>query len=70
MGAGSGNNWGGSSGSIVITNYTDAPIDVTAVESAETEGTTRRAIEHTINPRDSYVLFTNKIEALSWERSK
>lgn len=63
MGAGSGN------GSIVITNYTDAPIDITSVQDNSVAQGDRKKI-HTVSPRDSYVIFTNKIEAISWERSK
>lgn len=56
-------------GSIVISNYTGKPIDITCVQDAAVaEGD--RKITHTIHPNDSYVLFTNRVEALSWEKQK
>lgn len=66
MGTGSESN---GHGSVVITNYTDQPIDIEAIQDNNFAQGDRK-IAHTISPRESYVIFTNKIEAFSWERSK
>lgn len=59
----------GSSNSIVISNHTDKPIDIICVQDAAiAEGD--RSKTYTIRPNDSYVLFTSRVDALSWEKSK
>lgn len=58
MGAGNGNK-----DCISITNHSAAPIIVTATDSEDKK-------QHTINPKDSYLFFVDRVEALSWERIK
>lgn len=63
MGAGGGTN------AISITNHSTDPITLTAVQdSSVAEGDRKKT--YTIQPKDSHLFFTNKIESISWERSK
>ena len=60
---------GAGSGSIVVTNYTDEPIDIISIQDNLVAEGDRRKV-HTVSPRESYVMFTSKIEAISWEKRK
>ena len=59
MGAGSGD---GARDCIVITNHTKKQININA-----TDGGVRKTFA--IDPKDSYIIFTDKAETVSWERS-
>ena len=58
-----------SSNSITITNHTNKTIEITTIQDAlVAEGDRKK--KYTIDPKDTYVIFTDRVEALSWEKSK
>jgi hypothetical protein len=57
------------SNGIAISNYTDKPIVLRAMKTSPLNENDRYKYI-TINPRDSYVLFTDSFEAFSWEKPK
>lgn len=59
-----------STGSIVVSNYTDTPIEVTAVKDDNPIVVDQERIIYTINPKDSCVFFLSRVDALSWEKKK
>jgi len=67
MGAGSGNNE--LHDSIVITNHTHRAIDIVSIGDSSVADNDRKKT-YTIGPKDSYVIFTSRVEALSWEKQK
>lgn len=73
MGSDAGNNGNNDlpprKGSIAVSNYTDKKITISAVVDAEkADGERKKTV--TIDPRDSYLFFTDRFEAISWEKSK
>lgn len=56
-------------GSIVITNHTDKPIDISFIQDSSIADGERKKT-HTVIPKESYIFFTNVVEAISWEKSK
>lgn len=69
MGVGSGTGGITQSKAISITNHTGDPIELTTVsDNADSEG--NRKVTRTIGAKDTYVLFTDKVEAFAWSRAK
>ena len=58
-----------SSDSITITNNTKVAIDIVILQDSSV-ATTDRIKKHTIIPNEYFVVFTNKIQTLSWEKPK
>lgn len=57
------------SNSIVITNFTDAAIDVVSVQDNPTSEEDRNKV-HTVLPKNSVVLFLSHIESITWSKKK
>lgn len=68
MGAGSGN--GGFAGSVSITNHTGDAIEIRTVQDKSLPVTDSRDKRYTIPPKESFVFFTDRVESLSWEKTK
>lgn len=54
--------------SITVTNHTKKPIQFVTVQDSSVASGDRKKI-HTIDPNDSLVLFTDRVEALQWEKN-
>lgn len=57
------------SGSIVVSNYTNHPIDIVSIQDAAVADGERKKV-HTVSPRDSYVIFLDRVENIYWEKQK
>lgn len=56
-------------GSIAISNYTDDKITISVVQASDkADGERTKTV--TIDPRDSYLFFMDRFEAISWVKSK
>lgn len=59
------------SGSIVVSNYTDSPIEVSTIpDKAAEDSKSSDIFVHTIRPKDSYVFFLSRVDSLHWEKKK
>jgi len=56
-------------GSIVITNHTNKTIDIATIQDSSVADGDRKKV-HTIHPKDTYVIFTDRVEALNWTKAK
>ena len=56
-------------GCITITNHTDVVIDIVSIQDNSVATGDRRKV-HSIEPKNSCVLFTDRVEALSWDKPK
>lgn len=53
--------------SITVTNHTKSPVQFTTVQDSSVADVDRKKI-HTIDPKESLVIFMDRVEALQWEK--